>query len=160
GAVEQQGTLASVAGEPGRTLELPRGFAEATELGEQIAADARQKMVALERGVGNERIDELETGGWTERHAHRYGAIQFDHGRRRLLGERFVERSDAHPIRFGGGTRARMTGGNRGLQGVRPPRAPQRLRALQGREASADEKLVPARAVLIQKQDRLAGRPC
>jgi hypothetical protein len=43
-----------------------------------------------------------------------------------------------------------MAGGQRGLQRVLPRFAAQRLRPVQGREATADEQLVPAVAVLVE----------
>ena len=52
----------------------------------------------------------------------------------------------------------RVAGGDRGLQGVRARRPPERLGALERREAAADQQLIPARAVLIEQQDRLARR--
>jgi hypothetical protein len=51
-----------------------------------------------------------------------------------------------------------MTGGDRGLQHVRPRRLPDRLGARQRRQAAADEQPVPARAVLVEQQHRLSGR--
>ena len=75
------------------------------------------------------------------------------------LGQRVVERRDARPVGLLGRARPRVAGGDRGLQRVRPERAAERLGALERREAAADEQLVPARAVLIEQQDRLARRP-
>ena len=56
------------------------------------------------------------------------------------------------------GARARVAGGDRRLQRVRAQRAAQSLGALERREAAPDEQLIPARAVLIEQQDRLARR--
>ena len=50
----------------------------ATELGEQVAAHARQQVVAAERRVVDQRIDQLEAGRRSERHADRDRAIQID----------------------------------------------------------------------------------
>ena len=55
-----------------------------------------------------------------------------------------------------GGARARVARGDRGLQRVRAARAAERLGALERREPAPDQQLVPARAVLIEQQDRLA----
>ena len=55
-----------------------------------------------------------------------------------------------------------MTGGDGGLERVRPELATTLARAGFGArergKAAADQKLVPPRAVLVQQQDRLAGR--
>ena len=53
-----------------------------------------------------------------------------------------------------GVARARVAGGDRGLQRVGARRAAQRLGALQRRQPAADEELVPPAAVLVQQQDR------
>ena len=52
-----------------------------------------------------------------------------------------------------------MAGGDRGLQRVRAVLAAELFRARQRGQAPADQQLVPPRAVLIQQQHRLAGRP-
>jgi hypothetical protein len=57
GAVEEEVALAGVAREGGGAGELLLGFGEAAELEEEIAADAGQKMIGLERRLGRERID-------------------------------------------------------------------------------------------------------
>ena len=54
--------------------------------------------------------------------------------------------------------RAGVAGGDRGLQRVGAAGAAERLGALERGEAAADEQLIPARAVLIEQQDRLARR--
>src|SRR5262249_36938606 len=54
--------------------------------------------------------------------------------------------------------RPRVTGGDRGLQGIRAERAAERLGPLERRQATTDEELIPARAVLIEQQDRLSRR--
>jgi hypothetical protein len=51
-----------------------------------------------------------------------------------------------------------MTGGNCGLQRIRPARAAKLLRALERGETAADEELIPLPAVLIQEQDGLSRR--
>ena len=52
--------------------------------------------------------------------------------------------------------RAGMAGGDGGLQRVRAVRAAERLGAVERGQAAADEQLVPARAVLVEQQHRLA----
>src|SRR5262245_43814445 len=51
-----------------------------------------------------------------------------------------------------------MTGGDRGLQRIRPKRASERFSALQRRKAATDEELIPPRAVLLEKRDDLSRR--
>src|SRR2546421_8801893 len=52
-----------------------------------------------------------------------------------------------------------VTGGDRGLQGVRPEHAAESLGPLKRGQTAADEDLIPARAILIQQQDGLARGP-
>src|SRR5213080_1796392 len=51
-----------------------------------------------------------------------------------------------------------MAGRDRRLQRIWPERAAERLRAFERREPATDEELVPLPAVLIEKEDGLAGR--
>jgi len=51
------------------------GFGQATEFEEEVAADAGEEMVRLEGGLGGERVDEFEAGGWAGGHGYGYGAI-------------------------------------------------------------------------------------
>ena len=54
--------------------------------------------------------------------------------------------------------RPRVAGGDRGLQRVGAERAAERLGAVQRRQAAADQQPVPAAAVLVEQQHRLARR--
>src|SRR5438105_3277953 len=128
---------------------------QSSELDEEIAAHARQEMVALERTLRLQPIDELEAHGWTERHRQRDRSVQLHDGGRRELRERIVERADAHPVRLRRGASACVTGGDGSLQGVGPERPAERLGALERGETTANEELIPARAVLIEQQDGL-----
>src|SRR2546427_13235187 len=116
-------------------------------------------MVAREGGLGLERIDDLETRRRTECHGVGDRPIHlYDRGLREL-GERIVERRDARPVRLFRGARARVTGGDRGLERVGTEGAGELLGTLQRREPAAHEELVPARAILIGQQDGLTPRP-
>src|SRR2546430_7678490 len=75
------------------------------------------------------------------------------------LRERVVERRDLGPVRFLSRARSRMAGRDRRLQRVWPERAAERLGAFERGEPATDEELVPPPAVLIEKEDGLAGRP-
>src|SRR5437870_2143862 len=68
GALEQQLALPSVSGERCRALELVTRLVQAAELREQVAAHARQEVVALERRLRGQRIDQLEARRRTGRH--------------------------------------------------------------------------------------------
>lgn len=54
-----------------RALEFQTGLAEAAELGEEIAANARQEVVVLERGLKGQHIDKLKAHCWPDRHRER-----------------------------------------------------------------------------------------
>ena len=110
---------------PRRALELGARFLGAPELRQQIAAHARQQVVALQRRLVGERVDELEPGRRTERHRDRDRAVELDHRRRRQLGERVVERGDARPVGVVGG-RARARDRRRSPPAARTGRARRR----------------------------------
>src|SRR5919199_2816162 len=159
GALEEQFALGDVARERRRPLELRAGLVETAEPGEEVAAHARQEVVALERRLRGQRIDELEARRRSERHGERDRPIQLHDGRRRNLGERIVERQDRCPVRLLRSARPRVTGGDRRLERVRATRTTESLCALKCREPATDQELVPTRAVLIEQQDRLSRRP-
>src|SRR5207237_5480531 len=59
-ALLQEGALASVARERGRVLKLRPCLVHAAELDEKVAPHTRQEVVALERRLRGQRIDDLE----------------------------------------------------------------------------------------------------
>src|SRR5438067_12034541 len=61
-AIEEQLAFAGVARERCRALELDTRLVETAELGQEIAAHARQEVVGLEQRLGGQRVDEIETG--------------------------------------------------------------------------------------------------
>ena len=79
GAIEEQFVLPRVAGEQCGALEFHARLLEAPELLEEITAHARQQVVVLEEGVRCQSIDQIKARFWPESHAHRDGAIEFDH---------------------------------------------------------------------------------
>src|SRR5215469_6076109 len=83
GAVEQHRALTFVAGERGGTLELGACLLVPAKPGEQIAADARQQVVAAELGPRRQRVDELKAPGRPERHGDRDRAVELHHRGRR-----------------------------------------------------------------------------
>src|SRR6266853_471311 len=158
GAIEQELALARVAGERRRALELRAGLLGAAEPHEEVPAHRRQEVIALESRLGSQRIDEGQPFRRTEGHGDRDRAVQLHDGGRRGLGERVVERRDACPVRLRRGVRSRVTGGDRALQRIGAEGSAQRLGALERGETAAHEQVIPARAVLVEKQDRLARR--
>ena len=135
----------------------------AAELREQVAAHGRQQVVALERGLGRQRVDDLEPGRRAERHRHRDRAVQLDDRRRRQLGQRVVQRGDPRPVGLLGGARSRVAGGDRGLERVRARArrpAPRRARARPGRARSGAGPSArgPGRAAARARRTGRSGR--
>src|SRR5216684_2962425 len=81
GALEQELALARVARQRSRALALSTCLVEAVELGEEIATHGRQQVVALERRLRDQRVDERESRGRTECHGDRDRTIEL-HDRR------------------------------------------------------------------------------
>ena len=164
GSFQEQRSLALIAGQPGRPLELLPRFGMPAELGQEVAPNARQEVVRPQCRLGAQPVDELQAGRRPERHADRHGPVELHHRRRRQLGQRVVERGDPRPVGLLGGARPGVASRDRRLEGIRPERATERLRPGQGGEASPDQELVPAGAVLVEQEDRFAGRtearPC
>jgi hypothetical protein len=150
GAGEEEFALAGVAGEGSGASEFGLGFGEAAEFEEEVAADAGQEMVRLERGLGGECVQEFEARGGTEGHGEGDGAIQFYDGRGREVGERLVERHNARPVGFFGSTRSRVARGDGGLERVWAGCAVEFFGAVERGETAVDEELIPAGAVLLK----------
>src|SRR5258708_1915750 len=70
-ALQQQLALASVARERCCALKLRACLVEAAQFREEVAAHARQQVIALERRFGGQGIDELQAGRRTEGHRDR-----------------------------------------------------------------------------------------
>src|SRR5262245_45772708 len=90
-ASEEQFLLAGVFRHPGRSLELRSRFAEPADLEQQVSPDAGQEMVVFEGRLRDERVYDLQSGGWSEGHPVGDGAVQVDDRRGRELGERVIE---------------------------------------------------------------------
>ena len=71
--------------------------------------------------------------------------------------QQIVKAHDARPIGVGGRRGARVAGGDRGLQHVRPRRAAEGRRAVERCEPAVDEQAVPEGPVLLEQQDGLAA---
>src|SRR5215207_5881213 len=158
-AVQQHGALASVLREREGALELGARVGEPAQLLQQVAAHGREEVIAVQGRLLGEVVDEPQCLSGPERHADRDRAVEVHDRRRRDLGEAVVDGDDAHPVGVLRRPGARVAGGDRGLQRVRADGAARRVRALQGGEPAANEHPVPARAVLVEQEDRLAVRP-
>src|SRR5580704_16456194 len=150
---EKQFAFAGIAGQRRRALELQTGFREAADLGEKIAADARQQVIILKHRVRTERIDKREARLRAGRHRNRDRAVQLHYGRRRELRQPSVEFHNAGPVGLLGGSSARVTGGDGGLQCIAPEGGGELLGASERRQAAADEKPIPQCPVLIEKEN-------
>src|SRR5688572_24798605 len=78
GPLEQQLPLPRVARQRRRALELRARLIQASQLLEEVPPHARQQMVVLQRRLPLQRVDELETGLWTEGHRDGHRTIQLD----------------------------------------------------------------------------------
>src|SRR5271166_6307933 len=115
-------------------------------------------MVAPERWLGGQRIDELEARCGAEGQPNGDSAVQLDHWRGSNLCQLRVEFRDAPPVCLLGAQGASVAGGNGGLQYVGTARAAELLSPLQRSQPAADQELIPARAVLVEEKDGFSGR--
>jgi hypothetical protein len=74
-ARQQQLALGAVLAQVRRAHELGARLVSPAEADEQVAAHARQQVIAAQRGVPGERLDQLQPGLRAERHRHRDGAV-------------------------------------------------------------------------------------
>ncbi len=131
-------------GERGGALELRARLVVAAELREQVAAHGRQQVVAAQRRLASERVDQLERRLRAERHPDRDRAVELHHRRRRELGESVVEGDDALPVGVLGDPGARVAGGDRGLQRVRAEGAAGRSARARARRARGRRAASPS----------------
>ena len=127
---------------------------------QQVAAHARQQVVAL-RAPARRRARRRARGPPRARTPSPTATARLSSttGERRELGERVVERGDPLPVGVLGRAR-RGRGRRRSRPAARTGRAapPSRSARSSAAEAAADQQPVPARAVLVEQQDRLARR--
>jgi hypothetical protein len=89
-ARKQQLALAVVVAQVGCASELLARLYQPPQADEQVAAHAGQQVVAAQRGLISERIDELEPRLETEGHRHRHGAVELDDRGTRERGQAVV----------------------------------------------------------------------
>jgi hypothetical protein len=81
-------------------------FFEAAALAEEVAADARQQVVALARGwLGGQRVYVFQTRSRTERHRDRDCAMSSTTGGRATCASTLIERRNPQPVCFSRCTR-------------------------------------------------------
>ena len=112
----------------------------------------------LQRRLAGQSVHDRQPLGRAEGHGHGHGPVQLHHRRRGDLGQGVVEGGDARPVGLSA-WRARAWQARDGrLEGVGAEGSPaERLGAGQRGQAAPDQEPVPARPVLVQEQDRLAG---
>jgi hypothetical protein len=114
-----------------RRLERGTGFLVATELLQEIAADARQQVIGFQRGLPRQPVDNGKPGCRTVHHPDGDGPVQLDDWRMHQRRQFGVERGDAPPIGVLGRVRLGMAGHDRRLQHVETPCAAEFVRPRQ-----------------------------
>src|SRR5947199_10410694 len=94
-AIKKQFALAGALRLRGGTFEFRPGFSEAAELEQEVATNAGQKVIGLERRLGGQGVNEFESCGWTKGHGDRNGTVQFHDRSGRELCRGVVRSSDA-----------------------------------------------------------------
>ena len=85
-ALQEQLAFPRIARERCRALKLRPGFVKAAELRQKVSAHARQEVIALEGGLEEQLINDLDPGLWTVSHGDRHCAVQINYGRGQKLG--------------------------------------------------------------------------
>src|SRR5688500_11847338 len=78
GPTEQEIPLPGVSSETCGSLELRTGFAAASQLRQEVAANGGEEVIGRERGLLEEPVHDFETRRRAERHGDRDGAVQLD----------------------------------------------------------------------------------
>ena len=117
-----------------------------------------EQVVAVERAVARERVDQVQPLRRAVRHRHRDRLVQRHHRAGLDAAELGVEQRDLAPVGRAGPRRLRVDRGDRRLERVRARRPPQRERAVDERQRLADHRAVPALAILLLEQHEVAVR--
>ena len=115
-----------------------------------------EQVVAVERAVAGERVDQVQPLRRAVGHRDRDRLVQRHHRAGLDAAELRVEQRDLAPVGRAGPRRLRVDRGDRRLQRVRARRPPQRQRAVDERQRLADHRAVPALAVLLLEQHEVA----
>src|SRR2546423_163304 len=113
------------------------------------------KVVVGQIAAGEDRVDQLQTGGGTIAHRDGDGAVQLDDRRGLGAQEQIIKSSDLAPIGGARGWGICVNRRDRRLQGVGAETL-RRERLPYQRKALGNLFAVPKRAVLILEQDDLA----
>ena len=126
---------------------------------QQVAADAREQVVAAERALVEQAVDELQPGRRAERHRDRDRAVELD-DRRRARPARARRRAPRSAPSRSPPACAPARGTRRSRPAACTARA--RRRARSARSSAARPRRISSRsqraAVLVEQQDRLAVR--
>jgi hypothetical protein len=144
GPLQQHRPLLRIAGQGGGELVLGAGLVEATQLLENIGADAGQQVVPGERRHLRELVEQREARRRSVGPRHGDGAVELDDRRSRRDRKRLVQRGDAMPVGGTCGPRTGVAGRDLGLQHVGTGLGSERRGTLERRETTADQQPVPA----------------
>jgi hypothetical protein len=157
GTLEQPVLLPHVLRQGRRTFELGASLGEPTELLQQVRARAGEQMVASERRLIGQRIEDGQPGLWALGHRDGHGAIEPD-DRGRCDGiELAVQRCDPCPVRLARGSCPRVAGRYRSLERVSRALVCEAFGSRKLRQPVLDEVSVPTRTVLIHQEHRVSG---
>ena len=115
---------------------------------EQVRVSSMQGCVGRQRGGSQHRLQYRQSGLRTVRHANRDRAVDLDHRGWSATGQLAVEGGDLRPVGVAETRRLRMQRGDRGLELI-GTRLAVRHRDLQHPDPFGDERVIPARPVLI-----------
>jgi hypothetical protein len=156
--IQQQVSFTGVPSHRRGPCEFLSGFVQSAEFLQKISANAGEQVVVLQGGIISQRIDQLETGGGPRGHADGHRPIQLNYRRRFDATQFVVQSSDPRPVGVSRRNRSRMTSRNRSLNRIGPVRSAEPFGPLECGQATPDQQSIPARTILIEQQDGLAGR--
>ena len=158
----EEAPLGGQRGQLQRALVGRGGLGAPSQPPQEIRPRGVEQVVAVERAVASERVDQVQPLRRAVRHRHRDRLVQRHHRAGLDAAELGVEQRDLAPVGRAGPRRLRVDRGDRRLERVRARRPPQRERAVDERQRLADHRAVPALAILLLEQHEVAVRadPC
>ncbi len=132
-------------------------FSRPSQTTAQVGSRGVSQMVVRQFTTSQDVVDDRESGRRSVAHRNRGGTIQFDDWRRVDLELQIVQRNNLGPVGRGRVLRFGMDGRDRCLKRVRPESMRTQSLRDEGR-AFLDLPTIPARSVLIRKQDELPVR--